>query len=689
MKVRRKLRVFLFCLFSLLWVCLPSRAQQSSSQTVQLNGSGQTIALPNSLTNTTTLSVQYVITGAPATVTLVVEGQTSLGIINILDTYSTVANTTRSISLSGVTYTSFILAPLWTGGTNVSVTATVVSSGSGSTTTLPYAVTPVLTVFAGAASGACAANGLGVNTSNGNLYTCSALAWVAVGGGGGSAWNTLTSGTNTVMAAVMGTGSSLTFSGTGSINASAINGVTVSGTAANTNCIVASSSSAAAWGSCGASFAFPITVSGTTTSTGFPYFSNTTTLSTAGANLTWVSPTLTIGVAGATTGILTLGSVTATGSVSLTPASSASAFTATLPGNTGTLAELNLIETFSAVQTISAANGLVLSAMSGTACLDEVSGVVTSTGAACASGVWSGITNPSGNLDLTMASNLSEFDTTTALANFFSFRNTTAAVVGTSQGSPVISTCGTAFHGSASVLDCMTFSELPGNGNDAAIVQTIGHTGTSTGAVSITLPQITVVGTILNATLLTFSSGNSGTVQTQSGQPIKILSGSNAGSNPAGALQLFGGPSSTAAANGGNALVEPGGNSAAAGIQGILVHTVPMLKGATVTVNNLQCNSSDMTTADCGASPVDGVIGVAIGNVSASPINVQAYGEVLINSSSTATVGQNACAGSTGGQVTPSSSACTNGTKIGVVVSVSANYGASGTLPLVLLQIGG
>ena len=60
--------------------------------------------------------------------------------------------------------------------------------------------------------------------------------------------------------------------------------------------------------------------------------------------------------------------------------------TVTLPDNSGTVGELNFAQTWSAVQTISASNGLVLSAMTGTACLEEVSGVVTSTGSACGSG---------------------------------------------------------------------------------------------------------------------------------------------------------------------------------------------------------------------------------------------------------------------------------------------------------------
>lgn len=119
------------------------------------------------------------------------------------------------------------------------------------------------------------------------------------------------------------------------------------------------------------------------------------------------------------------------------------------------------------------------------------SGVLTNT----TGYVWNNLANPSGALGLTMGSNTSIFNTTTALAQMFAWKNTTAAVVGTSQGSPVISTCGTAFHGSASVEDCMTISELPGNGNDATITQTIGHTGTSTGPVVTAFPGSIGVGT--------------------------------------------------------------------------------------------------------------------------------------------------------------------------------------------------
>ena len=97
------------------------------------------------------------------------------------------------------------------------------------------------------------------------------------GGAGSVAFSSVTSGTSTGTLLV-GTGGSLGLTGTGTINANILNGVTLSGAAATGNCMVATSSSAADWGSC-ATLSFPATVSGTTTSGHFPYFSNATTLS--------------------------------------------------------------------------------------------------------------------------------------------------------------------------------------------------------------------------------------------------------------------------------------------------------------------------------------------------------------------------------------------------------------------------
>lgn len=125
----------------------------------------------------------------------------------------------------------------------------------------------------------------------------------------------------------------------------------------------------------------------------------------------------------------------------------------------------------------------------------KAAGVVTlaDAGAGCGSGggtgTWSGLTNPSpANLSLPLGTFTSIFTTTSAVPQFFAWKNTTAAIVGTSQGSPVLSDCGTAFHGSASVEDCFTLSHLPGNGNDAGITVNLGHTGSSTGLVTFQAP---------------------------------------------------------------------------------------------------------------------------------------------------------------------------------------------------------
>jgi hypothetical protein len=109
--------------------------------------------------------------------------------------------------------------------------------------------------------------------------------------------------------------------------------------------------------------------------------------------------------------------------------------------------------------------------------------------------IWNNLAAPTGNLSLAMGSDTSIFTTTTALSQMFAWKNTTAAVVGTSQGSPILALCGTSFHGSASVEDCLTLSELPGNGNDAPIIQTLGHSGTSTGVVTVNIPGQLSIGT--------------------------------------------------------------------------------------------------------------------------------------------------------------------------------------------------
>lgn len=104
------------------------------------------------------------------------------------------------------------------------------------------------------------------------------------------------------------------------------------------------------------------------------------------------------------------------------------------------------------------------------------------------SGVWSALTNPSAGLSLTMGSNTSIFNTTTAVSQFFAWKNTTAALVGTSQSSPINSLCGTEWHASASAEGCAAIQFVPGTGTDAANTIAFTHTGSATGVTTTTFP---------------------------------------------------------------------------------------------------------------------------------------------------------------------------------------------------------
>jgi hypothetical protein len=114
------------------------------------------------------------------------------------------------------------------------------------------------------------------------------------GGSPSVAFSTITPGTNTG-ALVIGTNGSLTTSGTGTINANILNSVTLSGSASSGNCIVATSSSAADWGSC-ATLAFPATVTGGTTGH-FTAFGSATSLG-VNANTTDISNLFTYSASG-------------------------------------------------------------------------------------------------------------------------------------------------------------------------------------------------------------------------------------------------------------------------------------------------------------------------------------------------------------------------------------------------------
>jgi hypothetical protein len=103
---------------------------------------------PFSLQNTVgiasggTLIITYTISGAPATLSIAVQGCKNASSPVVIDTYIGVAGTTRNISISD-TYDYFVVLPQWTGGNNVTVTVTATLVGSGQTQTAVTALIPL------------------------------------------------------------------------------------------------------------------------------------------------------------------------------------------------------------------------------------------------------------------------------------------------------------------------------------------------------------------------------------------------------------------------------------------------------------------------------------------------------------------------------------------------------------------
>jgi hypothetical protein len=168
------------------------------------------------------------------------------------------------------------------------------------------------------------------------------------------------------------------------------------------------------------------------------------------------------------------------------------------------------------------------------------------------------------------------------------------------------------------------------------------------------------------------------------------------GASVAAALVLKGGDATgTGSTVAGSILSRPGGVTSTTGTPGIRWAADEYLAGATVTKYNLECESANITVADCAASSTS-VLGVAY--TTANPVLVVSEGNMFINASAAVTLGHTVCTGSTAGQITDSGGlgACTLGQQVGVVVATSGTFelgvgggtqAASTTLPLIHLQI--
>jgi hypothetical protein len=122
---------------------------ETNSTSFVLETSGYPVSLPNAVYQSSgNLTINYAITGAPASMTIVVEGVASPatsassgedygaqpGSATVLDTYSSTGSVSnRSIALNWVLYDSFRVTAAWTVGTNVTVAGSLQTSGPGPT----------------------------------------------------------------------------------------------------------------------------------------------------------------------------------------------------------------------------------------------------------------------------------------------------------------------------------------------------------------------------------------------------------------------------------------------------------------------------------------------------------------------------------------------------------------------------
>lgn len=281
----------------------------------------------------------------------------------------------------------------------------------------------------------------GGTNKNACIYTGSA--WAFAGSAAGApAFSAIITGTNTTPL-VIGTGGSLTVSGSGTVNATNINGTSLAGLA---TCLVKN-----------------------TTATGVPV------CATANTDYTTPSGNIT-GTSGGLTGTpnITVGTITPT-------TIAGGAFSGTFTG--APTFSGNII--FSGTPVFN--NTLALNTTGTSGGLTGSPAITVSSCSGCAGGApaWNTNTNPAGNLSLAMGTNTSIFGTTTAVAGLFQFNNSTAATITTPQSSPTIQLGGTEFHAAASTPGSVSLQFVPGVGTDAVSTFNISHVGSATGAMTL------------------------------------------------------------------------------------------------------------------------------------------------------------------------------------------------------------
>jgi hypothetical protein len=360
--------------------------------------------------------------------------------------------------------------------------------------------------------------------------------------------------------------------------------------------------------------------------------------------------------------------------------------------------------------TLSGTGALTLSAMSGTNCLEEISGVVTAASGACstASSVpLSGVTGSATQATATETGTGQEWT-----YNGVETANLTAPVVFENTNSSLLVNAPGTSTGQLGLA-------VNGAGTGSDLIR--GYSGS------------TVTNGVLSGGTLEFQVQNGGTIVSQGSLQLAghiqsstnpgimyIQSGTDNTTTSIGLMTVRGGDitGGSSAVNAGNNWIRAGNDASTStssaagtvelssgaatgstpGLQGLALIVESYAQTGTVTQWNLECfTGTAMTVDDCGASPTN-IAGVALSKSGSVQVNVAAPpSEIPINASAAVTIGDTVCAGSTAGKVTDSggTSPCTSGITVGTVVAISGSWPSfpdgtsfpslSTTLPLVRL----
>lgn len=226
-------------------------------------------------------------------------------------------------------------------------------------------------------------------------------------------------------------------------------------------------------------------------------------------------------------------------------------------------------------------------------------------------GAWSGISNPSGNLALSMGTNTSTFNFSANTADAFKWANNTASTSSVSQSSPFLTIAGTYWNGTASAVDSYTINNIITNGSNGATALTIGHSGT-TGLASLdisALGQLLIPGGSATNPSIRFASAASNTGWLLSGTTIAayqvsgtVISALTGNGLSVGSARQYGWSSTT----GGTGTVDTTICRQAAGVLEIGSST------GCATTGNLQLNLitkyNGNNTVDLGLAPIMGKV---------------------------------------------------------------------------------